>query len=67
MCYLSKAIPDHRRCATIRVEGVTGLDILYDDFQKKSMESMQASTDSRRSCGNKTYKCPDGEHVCKTR
>ncbi|XP_067678444.1 voltage-dependent calcium channel subunit alpha-2/delta-2-like [Haliotis asinina] len=68
VCYLSKAPgpnSDQRRCATERVEAVTGLDILYDDFQKKTMESMQAS-DFRKSCGQ-TYECPDGEPDCETR
>lgn len=55
----------YRRCATERVEAVTGLDILYDDFQNKSMETMEAS-DRRKSCGQK-YLCPDGEPGCQTR
>nr|KAI8754030.1 voltage-dependent calcium channel subunit alpha-2/delta-3-like [Biomphalaria glabrata] len=68
VCYMSKAPgpnSDHRRCATERVEAVTGLDILYDDFQKKSLESMQAS-DFRKSCGQK-YTCRNGEPNCETR
>ena len=68
VCYLSEA-PGHyaerHRCATERVEGVTGLDILYDDFHNRSMESMQAS-DFRKSCGL-TYTCPDGIEECQTR
>ncbi|XP_005108179.1 voltage-dependent calcium channel subunit alpha-2/delta-2 [Aplysia californica] len=67
-CYLSKGPgpnSDHRRCATERVEAVTGLDILYDDFQKKSLESMQAS-DYKKSCGQ-VYTCPNGEPGCETR
>ncbi|XP_059149465.1 voltage-dependent calcium channel subunit alpha-2/delta-2-like [Physella acuta] len=65
VCYLSSANPDRRRCATERVEGVTGLDILYDDFQKKSLESMQAS-DFTKSCGQ-NYTCRNGEPNCQTR
>ncbi|ESO88121.1 hypothetical protein LOTGIDRAFT_165858 [Lottia gigantea] len=68
VCYMSKAPgpnADHRRCSTERVEGVTGLDILYDDFQNKTMGSMQAS-DFRKSCQQK-YNCPDGEPGCETR
>lgn len=66
-CYLSKAtkLADHRRCATVRVEGVTGLDILYDDFHNKIMESMQASN-FNKSCGQ-IYDCPDKEPGCTTR
>ncbi|CAL1539791.1 unnamed protein product [Lymnaea stagnalis] len=67
VCYLSKAKgpnSENRRCATERVEAVTGLDILYDDFQKKTLESMQAS-DFRKSCGQK-YTC-NGEPDCETR
>ncbi|XP_041357381.1 VWFA and cache domain-containing protein 1-like [Gigantopelta aegis] len=68
VCYLSKAPgpnSKHRRCATERVEAVTGLDILYDDFQNKTMGSMQAS-DFRKSCGQ-NYTCPDGEPGCETK
>ncbi|XP_069125986.1 LOW QUALITY PROTEIN: voltage-dependent calcium channel subunit alpha-2/delta-2-like [Argopecten irradians] len=67
-CYISMARGpnrDKRRCATERVEGVTGLDILYDDFHQKAMGSMQAS-DFRRSCGQ-NYTCPDNEPGCLTR
>jgi len=56
---------EKRRCATERVEGVTGLDILYNDFQDKTMASMQAS-DFRKSCGQ-NYTCPDGEPDCSTK
>ena len=67
VCYLSKSVEasDHRRCATERVEAVTGLDILYDDFQNKTMGSMEAS-DFKKSCGQ-LYDCPDGEPNCSTR
>ncbi|XP_052774120.1 voltage-dependent calcium channel subunit alpha-2/delta-3-like isoform X2 [Mya arenaria] len=67
VCYLSHAedANDHRRCATERVEAVTGLDILYDDFQNKTMDSMEAS-DFKKSCGL-LYDCPDGEPGCSTR
>ena len=69
VCYLSKGplVSDQRRCATERVEAVTGLDIMYSDFQEKTMGSMEAS-DRRidRSCG-KLYDCPDGEPDCSTR
>ncbi|XP_060584904.1 voltage-dependent calcium channel subunit alpha-2/delta-3-like [Ruditapes philippinarum] len=67
VCYLSKSpyADDHRRCATERVEAVTGLDILYDDFQNKTMDSMEAS-DFKKSCGQ-LYDCPDGEPGCSTR
>ncbi|PVD23318.1 hypothetical protein C0Q70_16586 [Pomacea canaliculata] len=68
VCYVSMAPGPNReyhRCATERVEGVTGLDILYDDFHNRSMESMQAS-DFRKSCGQ-TYKCPNGIDDCQTR
>ncbi|XP_013386854.1 voltage-dependent calcium channel subunit alpha-2/delta-2 [Lingula anatina] len=67
-CYLSKA-PGHnrerRRCATERVEAITCLDILYNDFHKNTMAIMQAS-DGIKSCGMK-YDCPDGEPDCETR
>ena len=56
---------DRRRCATERVEAVTGLDILYDDFQNKTLHSMQAS-DFRKSCGQ-MYNCPNGLPGCTTR
>lgn len=68
VCYVSEAPGPNsrfRRCATERVEAVTGLDILYDDFQNKSMETMEAS-DRRKSCGQE-YLCPDGEPGCQTR
>lgn len=67
MCYLSDATSakNVRRCATERVEGVTGLDILYDDFQNKTLESMQASGGTK-SCGQ-SYMCPNGEDGCETR
>ncbi|XP_052254694.1 voltage-dependent calcium channel subunit alpha-2/delta-2-like isoform X2 [Dreissena polymorpha] len=67
VCYLSmnEEAGDHRRCASERVEAVTGLDILYDDFQNKTMDSMEAS-DFKKSCGLK-YDCPDGEPGCLTR
>ncbi|KAL4236042.1 hypothetical protein ACF0H5_004428 [Mactra antiquata] len=65
VCYLSLGARDHRRCATERVEAVTGLDILYDDFQNKTMGSMEAS-DFKKSCGQ-YYDCPDGEPNCSTR
>ncbi|XP_070196192.1 voltage-dependent calcium channel subunit alpha-2/delta-2-like [Littorina saxatilis] len=68
VCYLSKAPgfgAERHRCATERVEGVTGLDILYDDFHNRTMESMQAS-DFRKSCGL-AYQCPDGVEDCQTR
>jgi hypothetical protein len=47
------------------VEAVTGLDVMYEDFHNRSMESMQAS-DFRKSCGQ-FYKCPDGIEDCETR
>ena len=68
MCYVSEAPgpnSDQRRCATERVEGVTGLDILYDDFQNRTMETMQASN-GLKSC-NQHYRCPNGLDHCKTR
>lgn len=68
VCYVSEAPgpnSDQRRCATERVEGVTGLDILYDDFQNRTMEAMQASN-GLKSC-NQHYTCPNGEDKCQTR
>ena len=68
VCYLSEAPGYHfggHRCATERVEGVTGLDIMYEDFHNRSMESMEAS-DFIRSCGL-AYSCPDGLEECHTR
>ncbi|GFR88739.1 voltage-dependent calcium channel subunit alpha-2/delta-2-like, partial [Elysia marginata] len=67
-CYMSEAEgpnKDRRRCATERVEAVTGLDILYDDFQNKTLHSMQAS-DFLKSCGQ-IYNCPNGLPGCTTR
>lgn len=67
MCYISKAAgpnANKRRCATERVEGVTGLDILYDDFQKKTMGSMESSK-FMNSC-EQQYNCPDLEPNCTT-
>ncbi|RUS88477.1 hypothetical protein EGW08_003735 [Elysia chlorotica] len=67
-CYMSEAGGPNskgRRCATERVEAVTGLDILYDDFQNKTLHSMQAS-DFRKSCGQ-MYNCPNGKPGCTTR
>ena len=67
VCYLSKGpqANDERRCASERVEAVTGLDIMYEDFQKKTMGSMEASN-FNKSCGQ-IYDCPDGEPDCSTR
>ena len=67
VCYLSQGpqANGERRCATERVEAVTGLDIMYEDFQKKTMGSMEAS-DFKKSCGQ-LYDCPDGEPECSTR
>lgn len=69
-CYLSKAPgpnSNHRRCATERVEAVTSLDILYNDFHAKVMGLMQSS-DGRhaRSCGA-VYNCSNGAPACQTR
>ena len=68
VCYDSVAPgpnKEYPRCATERVEAVTSLDILYNDFHNKTMETMQSS-DFKKSCGLK-YPCPDGEPGCETR
>ena len=38
---------------------------MYEDFQKKTMGSMEASN-LNKSCGQ-MYDCPDGEPDCSTR
>lgn len=68
VCYMSKATGPNRnqqRCATERVEAVTSLDILYDDFHDKTMMIMEAS-DGKKSCGS-NYTCPDGGENCQTK
>ena len=66
-CYKSKAVnlSDTTRCASEKVEAVTSLDILYNDFHNNVFEIMQ-DTDMPLSCLD-TYPCPDGEPGCMTR
>ena len=52
-------------CAADRVEAVTALDILYNDFHLRVYDLLRSSKDER-SCGM-NYTCPDGEHLCQTR
>ncbi len=40
----------HPRCATERVEAVTSLDMLYNDFYYQTVKIME-STDPNRGCG----------------
>ncbi|XP_033124937.1 voltage-dependent calcium channel subunit alpha-2/delta-1-like [Anneissia japonica] len=68
-CYVSDA-PSYTdrsrpRCAMERVEAVTSLDILYNDFHNAVYERMEA-TDNKHSC-DQEYLCPDGEPGCQTR
>ncbi|XP_064625749.1 voltage-dependent calcium channel subunit alpha-2/delta-2-like isoform X2 [Lineus longissimus] len=68
-CYVSAAPGPNkhkRRCATERVEAVTSLDILYDDFHDKTIDTMQSSDRQMKSCG-RNYRCPSGEMGCVTR
>lgn len=68
-CYQSSAPgPDHKqlRCATERIIGVTGTDIIYNSFHSEIMKRMVAS-DGRRSC-DATYPCPTNQSKeCSTR
>lgn len=52
-------------CAGDRVEAVTALDILYNDFHRR-VYGLLNSSGEERSCGM-NYTCPDGEHLCQTR
>ena len=52
-------------CAGDRVEAVTALDILYNDFHRRVYDLLKSSKNNR-SCGM-NYTCPDGEHICETR
>ncbi|XP_078356540.1 uncharacterized protein LOC144641397, partial [Oculina patagonica] len=52
-------------CAGDRVEAVTALDILYNDFHRRVYGLLNSSGEAR-SCGM-NYTCPDGEHQCQTR
>lgn len=52
-------------CAGDRVEAVTALDILYNDFHRRVYDLLKSSKNNR-SCGM-NYTCPDGEHICQTR
>ncbi|KAJ7333705.1 hypothetical protein OS493_015788 [Desmophyllum pertusum] len=52
-------------CAGDRVEAVTALDILYNDFHRR-MYGLLNSSGEAKSCGM-NYTCPDGEHLCQTR
>ncbi|XP_038057398.1 voltage-dependent calcium channel subunit alpha-2/delta-3-like [Patiria miniata] len=66
-CYKSKAVnlTDTTRCASVKVEAVTSLDILYNDFHLNVFEIMR-DIDMPLSC-QFTYPCPDGEPGCSTR
>jgi len=52
-------------CAGDRVEAVTALDILYNDFHRRVYGLLNSSGEAK-SCGM-NYTCPDGEHLCQTR
>ena len=52
-------------CAGDRVEAVTALDILYNDFHHRVYGLLNNSGEAK-SCGM-NYTCPDGEHLCQTR
>lgn len=52
-------------CAGDRVEAVTALDILYNDFHRRVYGLLNSSSE-KHSCGM-NYTCPDGEHLCQTR
>ena len=61
-----RAYPGNRSlCAGDRVEAVTALDILYNDFHRR-VYGLLNSSGEERSCGM-NYTCPDGEHLCQTR
>lgn len=61
-----RAYPGNRSlCAGDRVEAVTALDILYNDFHQR-VYGLLNSSGEERSCGM-NYTCPDGEHLCQTR
>ena len=66
-CYKSKSpgYTKNTRCASERVEAVTSLDILYNDFHNKVYDIMK-DEDLLYSCRNK-YPCPDGVRECETR
>ncbi|GAU99492.1 hypothetical protein RvY_10486 [Ramazzottius varieornatus] len=70
-CYMSSAAVFandlHPRCATERVEAVTSLDMLYNDFYHQTIKIME-STGLRpmKGCGT-YYECPDGRKACMTR
>ncbi|XP_063967969.1 voltage-dependent calcium channel subunit alpha-2/delta-3-like [Lytechinus pictus] len=66
-CYKSEAIgyTKNTRCASERVEAVTSLDILYNDFHK-NVYSIMHDNDMPFSCGD-YYRCPNGEPGCQTR
>ncbi|XP_070555607.1 voltage-dependent calcium channel subunit alpha-2/delta-2-like [Ptychodera flava] len=65
-CYISTA-PGYEmelsRCASEKVEAVTALDILYNDFHTNVYETM---SDGCKPCGSK-YTCPNGDEGCQTR
>ncbi|XP_071499643.1 voltage-dependent calcium channel subunit alpha-2/delta-3-like [Diadema antillarum] len=66
-CYKSEAAgyTKNTRCASERVEAVTSLDILYNDFHKNVYNIMH-DNDMPYSCGD-FYRCPNGEPGCQTR
>ncbi|XP_030839369.1 voltage-dependent calcium channel subunit alpha-2/delta-3-like [Strongylocentrotus purpuratus] len=66
-CYKSEAkgYTKNTRCASERVEAVTSLDILYNDFHK-NVYSIMRDDDMPYSCGD-YYNCPNGEPGCQTR
>ncbi|XP_071807181.1 voltage-dependent calcium channel subunit alpha-2/delta-3-like [Asterias amurensis] len=66
-CYRSQrpGLSDFTRCASVKVEAVTSLDILYEDFHKNVFKIMQ-DRDMPLSCLDE-YPCPDGESGCMTR
>ncbi|OWA52215.1 putative Voltage-dependent calcium channel subunit alpha-2/delta-2 [Hypsibius exemplaris] len=74
-CYMSGAAKFandlHPRCATERVEAVTSLDMLYNDFYHQTVQIMESTDDGKkdykkRGCG-RAYKCPDNNWGCQTR
>lgn len=54
-CYMSTAAPFVNelspRCATERVEAVTSLDMLYNDFYNQNIQIMESTVPKDRGCG----------------
>ena len=71
-CYMSSAASFsndlHPRCATERVEAVTSLDMLYNDFYHQTIKIMESTgLKPQKNCGL-NYDCPDGRNkACQTR